>query len=84
MGSGILLRIRVKFIRIINGLIAITSLSIPEEFYNGYDLYDILEACGYFDEDPSLNVILELSHAEARVGGRRSSDIDSDSASRWH
>lgn len=45
-----------------------SDAKIPEDFYNGYDLYDILEACGYFDEHPWLNVILELSHAESMVG----------------
>ena len=40
----------------------------PQETYNGNDIYDILEDCGYFDEDPENNVVLELSSEESTVG----------------
>ncbi|HAX71886.1 MAG TPA: hypothetical protein DCY20_00020, partial [Firmicutes bacterium] len=45
-----------------------TDSKVPEEFYNGYDLYDVLESCGYFDEDTSLNVELLLSEDVVEAG----------------
>ena len=40
----------------------------PQERYEGNDLYDILESCGYFDEVPENNVVLELSSEESTIG----------------
>ncbi|MGG7142419.1 S8 family serine peptidase [Clostridium nigeriense] len=40
----------------------------PQEVYNGNDLYDILEECGYFDEQPELNVTLEADKYELKAG----------------
>lgn len=40
----------------------------PQEFYNGNDIYDILEECGYFDEQPELNVTLEADKYELKAG----------------
>lgn len=40
----------------------------PEEVYDGNDIYDILEKCGYFDEQPDLNVTLEADKYELKAG----------------
>ena len=40
----------------------------PQEIYNGNDIYDILEECGYFDEQPELNVTLEADKYELKAG----------------
>lgn len=40
----------------------------PQEVYNGNDIYDVLEECGYFDEQPDLNVTLEADKYELKAG----------------
>lgn len=40
----------------------------PEAVVNGKDIYDILESCGYYDEDPYTNVTLNLSSEESLAG----------------
>ena len=40
----------------------------PQEVYNGNDIYDVLEDCGYFDEQPDLNVTLEADKYELKAG----------------
>lgn len=40
----------------------------PQEVYDGNDIYDILEQCGYFDEQPDLNVTLEADKYELKAG----------------
>lgn len=40
----------------------------PEETFEGRDIYDILEQCGYFDEVPHMNVTLEIDKISSTVG----------------
>ncbi len=47
-----------------------SDAATPQEYYNGNDIYDILEACGYFDEQPENNVTLGLSSEVSTVGDR--------------
>lgn len=41
---------------------------IPEEYLDGRDITDILESCGYFDEVPERNVILNMDKETSFVG----------------
>ena len=40
----------------------------PQAIYNGNDIYDVLEECGYFDEQPDMDVSLSLDKEELKAG----------------